>query len=537
MKRVFLFALLVMLAVMPSLVSAATPNASAQPPTYPNATQGGDLVYGVWQPVDNLDPHKSQLLVVAEIDKPMFDSLVYMQPGDANIYPGLAESWTVSPDAKSFTFKLRQGVKFHDGTPLNADAVKKNFDWIWDLKNQPGLSHDVLGPYESAKVIDDRTVQVNFTAPDAAFLPNLAQIWGVIQSPTAREKWGDQYQFHLTGTGPFMLKEYVANDHVTMVRNPDYKWAPPIFHQGPAFLDSIEFRIIPENATRVAALETGEIQLCQQVPSQDLDRLKANPKLQLLVAPAGGIPWNIIVNVTKAPLDDLKVRQSLWYATDQAKIVDTLFKGVRSPAFWPAEKTMLGYVAEKDVPQYNPDKAKALLEEAGWKPGSDGIREKDGKKLHILKIIPADFGMDEYTTMLQQQYKAVGIDMEIQVRAISACLDAWNKGEHNLAPGLFWWPDPAFVRSFYHSSNVGRPSNWSLTNDPEMDALILKGESALDQVERDKIYRQIYQKIVDEVRSIPLMHKQWVGAAVKNLGGMSFDVTGYPNFNDAHFTK
>ncbi len=537
MKRVILVALVVIMTVFPSLASAAAPSPTAQPPAYPNAQQGGALVYGVYQPVDNLDPHKSQLLVVAEIDKPMFDSLVYMQPGDTNIYPGLAESWTVSPDAKTYTFKLRQGVKFHDGTPLNADAVKNNFDWIWDLKNQPGLSHDVLGTYDSTKVIDDSTVQVNFTAPNAAFLPNLAQIWGVIQSPTAREKWGDQYQFHLTGTGPYMLKEYVANDHVTMVRNPDYNWAPQIFHQGPAFLDSIEFRIIPEDATRVAALETGEIQLCQAVPSQDLERLKSNPELQVLIAPAGGIPWNIIVNVTKAPLDDLNVRKALWYATNQAQIVDTLFKGVRTPAYWPAEKTMLGYDAAKDVPQYDPEKAKSLLDQAGWTAGSDGIREKGGQKLHLLKIIPADFGMDEYSTMLQQQYKAVGIDMEIQVRAISACLDAWNKGEQNLAPGLFWWPDPAFVRSFYHSSNIGRPSNWSHTSDPAMDALIVKGESTLDQVQRGEIYRQIYQKIVDEVLSIPLMHKQWVGAAAKSLGGMSFDVTGYPNFNDAHFTK
>jgi peptide/nickel transport system substrate-binding protein len=243
------------------------------------------------------------------------------------------------------------------------------------------------------------------------------------------------------------------------------------------------------------------------------------------------------VNVAKPPLDDVNVRKALWYATNQTQIVDTLFKGVRAPAFWPAEKTMLGYDAAQDVSQYDPEKAKTLLDQAGWKAGADGIRVKDGQKLHLLNIIVSDFGMDEYTTMLQQQYKAVGIDMEIQVRAISACLDAWNKGEQNLAPGLFWWPDPAFVRGFYHSSNIGRPSNWSRTNDPEMDALILKGESTLDQVQRDQIYHQIYQKIVNEVRSIPLMHKQWVGAASKALGGVSFDVTGYPNFNDAYLTQ
>jgi len=536
MKKWFFLGLVCTLMVLPMIASAEEP--VAQHPTYPNAKVGGNLVYGVWQPIDNLDPHVSQLLVVAEIDKPMFDPLVYMKPGDPNIYPGLAKSWEISADAKTYTFHLRDDVKFHDGTSLNAEAVKYNFDWVWDLDNLPGLSHDVLGPYKSSTVVDEYTLRVDFEKPFGAFLPQLAQIWGVIQSPTARGKWGDEYQFHLTGTGPYMLKEYVPNDHITMVRNPEYNWGPVIFHEGPAYLDSIEVRIIPEDATRVAALEIGEIQLCQSVPSQDLERIRQNANLQLLVGPAGGIPYNTMINLQKPPLNDLALREALWYATNQELIVDTLFKGVRTPAHWPCETTMLGYDAKQDVPAFDPEKAKQILENAGWADtNGDGIREKDGQDLKIVYIIVANYGFDEFATMQQSMYRDVGFDTEIKVQAINACLDAWNKGEHNLAPGMFWWPDPSFVRSFFHSSNRGRPSNWTHFDDPEMDQLILDGEATADQSVREVVYRKIFQKVIDQKAMIPLMHKQWVGAGVANLAGISFDITGYPNFNDVHYVE
>lgn len=113
----------------------------------------------------------------------------------------------------------------------------------------------------------------------------------------------------------------------------------------------------------------------------------------------------------------------------------------------------------------------------------------------------------------------------------------WSNGDHNLAPGLFWWPDPSFVRSFYDSSNIGRPSNWTHFDDPEMDQLILDGESTSDQAVRSEVYQKIFQKVMDEAAVIPLMHKQWVGAGSADLSGISFDITGYPNFNDAHFVE
>ncbi len=518
----------------------ALPYASIESPTYPDASTGGTLIYGVWQSFgDNIDPHQAVLQVTAQADKTIFDSLVYMRRGDLTVYPGLAIDWTISSDVKTYVFTLREDVTFHDGTPFNAEAVKYNFDWVADPDNLPGNSPTVLGPYESTEVIDEYTVQVNFTDPNAAFLPNLAQMWLSMGSPTAKEKWGDEYQFHLTGTGPFMLEEYVAGERISVVRNPDYNWGPPYFHEGPAYLDGIEFRAINEDSTRIAALETGEIHMMDRVPTVDLARMTANPDLQILDIEAGGMPWTMQINVIKPPTDELAVRKALFYATNQELMVDTLFKGTLSPAHWLSEVPMPGYDAEKDAEvTYNPELAKEWLEEAGWvDTDGDGIREKDGQRLVVQDYLLADFGMDEFTVMQQQMYADVGIELEILVLEVAAGVEAWNNAEHNMDPAFFWWPDPGFNRLWYDSGNIGTCCNWSHYNNPEMDALILEGEAALDPADRDAIYHKIYELALEDVAQFPLFHKRYVGATADNIGGISFDITGYPDFNDAHFVK
>ena len=539
MKK-WLVVTLVLAVMLPSTAWAAAPAPAVTPPTYPDATPGGQLVYGLWQDLaDNLDPQRAFLQVTAQIVKPIFDSLVYMRRGDPTIYPGLAESWEIQDGGKKYIFKLRQDVKFHDGTPFNAEAVKYNFDWCSNPKNKCGNAPSVMGTYESSKVIDPYTVEVNFKEPYGAFLPQLAQVWVAMQSPTAKEKWGEEYQFHLTGTGPFMFKEYVPGDHVTVVRNPDYKWGPQFFHQGPAFLDSIEFRPIPENATRVGALESGELTMIDGVPPQDLSRLEANPRLQITRAAAGGMPWVMQVNVKNAPTDELAVRQALALATDQVAIVDNLFKGTMEPAYWPSEKGMLGYDAAKEAtPITNVEKAKEVLDKAGWVENkATGIREKNGKKLEVTLLIPANFGMDEFSTMLQSQYKAAGIDTKIQSMAFPAAVEQWNKGTHNLDPAFFWWPDPALVSIWYDSRFVGTCCNWSHYGDPAVDKLVLKGEGTVDQAARSEVYKELFQKVMDDGAVYPLFHKQYVAALDKKVKGLSNDVTGYPDFNDVYFVK
>jgi peptide/nickel transport system substrate-binding protein len=231
-----------------------------EPPTTAEvpALEGGKLVYGLTLAPSGIDPHVN---ASSELGIPLtsvYDTLVW-QDLNGEFVPGLAKSWEISDDGLTYTFHLRDDAVFHDGAPFNAQAVKFNLDRIADPATKSQKAVFMLGPYQSTEIVDDYTVKVHFKEPYAPFLDSASQVYLGMTSPTAVEKWGADYQLHQAGTGPFIMKEYIPNDHLALVRNPEYNWAPPIFnHQGPAYLEEIEFRFFVEPATRALALEGSE---------------------------------------------------------------------------------------------------------------------------------------------------------------------------------------------------------------------------------------------------------------------------------------
>ena len=237
---------------------------------------GGALVIGLDQEPPTLDPHASPSAVTYQIIASVTESLLY-KAVDGTLTPWLAESWTTAADGRSVTFKLRRDVKFHDGTPFNADAVKANLDRIVDPKFKPGSSRAQIAGYAGAKVLDEFTVQVTFETPFAPFLTYAAAGTLSFVSPKAFREMGDQVHTRPIGTGAFMIKDYVAKDHTTMVRNPAYtRKAPWSERTGPALLESVVWKFIPEAGTRVTTLESGETQGIFLVPAQALPRLEQN---------------------------------------------------------------------------------------------------------------------------------------------------------------------------------------------------------------------------------------------------------------------
>ena len=204
----------------------------------------GKLVYGLTLTPSNVDPHVG---ASSELGIPLtsvYDPLVWLSP-EGEFVPGLAEAWQISDDGRIYTFSLRQDVIFHDGTPFNAGAVCFNLERIADPATKSAKAIGLLGPFEACRTIDDHTAEVSFAAAHAPFLTAASQVYLAMASPTAVSKWGDEYPFHQVGTGPFTFEEYVPKDHLTLKRNPDYKWAPSFFaHQGPAYLQEIEFRFL-----------------------------------------------------------------------------------------------------------------------------------------------------------------------------------------------------------------------------------------------------------------------------------------------------
>ncbi|MEA2527275.1 MAG: peptide/nickel transport system substrate-binding protein [Thermomicrobiales bacterium] len=520
------------------LGAVARPSRGAQAVAEP----GGTLTYGFWQPVGSLDPQGSGLQIDASINQCIQDRLVWKKPGDPTYYPGLATSWEASPDFTSYTLKLRNDVKFHDGTPFNAQAVKFTFDRLIDNPSpaiKSGAAVVAIGPYDSSEVIDDSTIKVNFKQPNGTFLNMLTTSWLAPQSPTAVQQYGEDYQDHLAGTGPFMLKEYVHNDHVTLVRNPDYNWAPAIFnHTGPAILDSLVYRLLPEDATRVAALKSGEVDIIDRVAPTDLADLAADSNYKTFAGQTGGVPWTMELNVQKAPTADLNVRKAMMMAYDQAAIVDLLFQGTLEPAYNFLEPTMLGFNADtKNLFKHDVEGAKELLEDAGW-TGS-GTRQKDGQPLKIGLYIVANFGMDEMSVAFQSQMKEIGMEVEIKSAEAAATFAAVDAGESNANWVFYWWADPAGgLTIFFASDRIGAGNGARYAN-PDVDKMLAGALATGDDAKRAELYDKVVRQLITDVAALPAFHKKLVLAAKASvdMDSLHTNAEGYPNFYDVGFLK
>src|SRR5262249_11083707 len=342
-----------------ALTAPMLPRAGAQAP--------GTLVLGLDQEPPTLDPHASPSAVTYQIIASVTENLVYKGP-DGKLVPWLAESWTASKDGRSVTFKLRRDVKFHDGTPFNADAVKFNFDRIVDPKFKAGGSRAALAGYAGSKGLDEFSVQVSFETPFAPFLTYAASGPLSLVSPQAVPESGDLVPTRPHGTGQFMIKDYVAKDHTTMVRVADYKRKVPWSDRsGPAQLETVVWKFIPEAGTRVTTLESGETQGVYNVPAQSLPRLEGNQALRIEKAPWPGVPRIWLPNTPKPPMDDVKVRRAINLAIDKDAFLATVYKGTALKAAAPLTAVMLDDPAVRKVAwPFDAAKAKTLLGEAGW---------------------------------------------------------------------------------------------------------------------------------------------------------------------------
>lgn len=517
-------------------------SAPAEPtaaPIAPAAAAGGELTYGLTLVVSGIDPHIHSSSELGIPLNSVYDTLVFLNP-DGKFVPGLAESWEVSDDMTGYTFKLRKDVKFHDGTPFNAQAVKDNFDRIVDPATKSAKAVTMLPGYKGTEVVDEFTAKVTFEKPNASFLDSVAQVYLGMASPTAFKKWGPaDYQAHQVGTGPFKFSEadYVPKEKIVLVKNPDYNWGPSVYgHTGPAYLDKITFKFYPDAATRAAALESGGVDVIGELPPADMERLKKDSKYQVMVVPVAGPPLMVFINSAKAPTDDLKVRQALLYGTDRQAIVNTIFRGLSPVAYGPWSSTSVGYnKAVESMYPYDPEKAKALLDEAGWKVGADGIREKDGQKLALDTYLQTWGFLQETGQMLQAQMKMIGVDLKTQVVAFPAALKAAAEGAHHLAPLNLSATDPSFMSALFGSKGG---YNWSKLNDADLDAMFAKAATTKDDAARLDIYGQVQQKVMDEALIIPIRNYTNFNGASAKVSGLVYDVHGwFPYFYDVKVTK
>ena len=399
----------------------------------------------------------------------------------------------------------------------------------------------MLGTYDHTEVVDEHTVKIHFAEPYAPFLDSASQVYLGMASPTAVREHGADYQLHQVGTGPFMFKEYLPKDHLTLVRNPDYDWAPEVYqHNGPAYLDEIEFRFYEDPATRALALESGDAHIMGEVPPRDAQRLEEDDAFAIYPVQVPGQPLQFFINSANPPTDQLEVRQAILYAADRTAIVSTIFQDYSPVAYGPLTSATMGYSAEvESTYAHDPARALSLLEMAGWSDtDGDGFLDKDGQPLALQGILMGWGYLPEVGQILQAQLKEVGIDLQTQVVAFPAALEAAGKGEHHLAPMTFSSSDPSVLGYTYHSANADGGFNWSKIRDGDLDSLLDEGLSTLDADQRTEIYAQVQARIMDQALVLPIRDYVNLNAARAEVGGLRYDQRGwFPWLYDAYLEQ
>ena len=499
---------------------------------------GGELVVafdGAAVATFALDPQNSGFAPHNRVMRSIFDNLTHLLP-DQTVGPWLAESWTVSNDGKTFDFKLRRGVKFHDGTPFDAAALKANFERL-SLASNALTSRTSLGPYQGCEILAEDQLRVTLSEPFAPFLRNLSMTKLAIISPTAAAKHGQLFAQNPVGTGPFRFAGLLPGTEIRLERNSDYNWGPPnAAHSGPPHLEKLTFKNVPEESTRVAVLQGGQVHACDLIPPQNLAALKGDSRFTVLERELLNTNYSLGLNVSKPPWDDEEIRLAVRLSLDIDAIVRVIYLGTFPRAWSPLSPTMFGS-AEKDLTNsWRPDPARALeiLNRKGWKPGADGVREKDGKRLTI-KFIDSQGNREKRLDVVQlvrRQLATSGIALSIDSQPAGVTSSKLATNEFDLYGGASFHGDPDILRQSYVPA-ARTVNSGNKVVDSELTEWLTRAAREDDGPKRNELYRLAQRKIIDKTYSIPIYVLFYNLGISKRAHGISIDAHGFPEFYDA----
>lgn len=499
------------------------------------------LRIGVHYEPSNVDPHLGAAELALQMTMGCFDTLVN-KTVDGTFLPGLATAWSVSDDQCLYTFRLREDVTFHDGTRFDAEAVKISLDRARDPANRSQLAGGLLGSYREARVTGRFEVEIALDAPYALFLDALSQGWLAPMSPKAMAATTGMSR-HPVGTGPFVFEGWEAGRSLTIRRNPAYAWAPPLVdNRGAPALDRIEFRFLPDDAARSAALKAGEVDMIFATNPADIAGLRADGRFTVTTCPIRGVPVSLMMNIRRAPTDSLQVRQAISHAIDVDALVAEVFRGEFQRAHGPVSQFTLGYEpAVEGMYPHDPEKAAAMLDAAGWTPGADGIRQKDGARMCVtFHALPVNFYPD-FGAIVSRQLAAVGVECEVVLSSPPDWIRAGMAGDHSLIPQGKYASTSQFLAFVYHSRASGPGAyGWSKRGPddfPRIDRLIDAAETCLDPAEYVPLFQEVQVAVMKAALAVPLHCNTNLVVARKGIEGVTWDAIGaYPLFHDAVVT-
>jgi peptide/nickel transport system substrate-binding protein len=467
-------------AVSPVAGSAASPTAAGAAATGGTPKKGGTLTVALGADVIGLDPHGASSGVDRNVYTVVYNGLIAPDK-NLKIVPDLAESWT-TPDSTTYLFKLRPGIKFHDGTDCDAAAVKKNFDYILDPANasprkpEIDLIQEVTAP-------DPLTVKIALKSAFAPFLSIISDRAGYIVSPTARAKFGKDYIRNPVGTGPYQFVEWVKDDHISFKRFDGY------FEKNVAFLDQIVYKPIPDSAVALTNLKTGSVDFLQTIDPKDIDDIKATKNLAYLEGPGVGYT-GLWINTAKGPLATKALREAVSLAVDREELLAAAYFGTGAIANGPIPPSSWAYDASVPIVKRDVKAAKAKLAEGGQPSGFKMVLKGDNTPL-TAKI----------AQLVQAQLKEAGIDVQIQVLEFGALLKAGEQNDFDvLSLGWSGRIDPdGNIEPIFQTKGA---FNYGKYSTPEIDNFVAQARQVSDQAQRKAIYQQLTKKINDDVAYI-----------------------------------
>lgn len=492
------------------------------------------LVIGRASDAIALDPARITDSESVEICNQIFESLLRYKPGTNTVEASLAESWNVSSNGREWNFALRQGVKFHDGSDLNAEAVVFSFLRQFDRKHPYHLLDSAGGNFAwqatynnivSVKATSEYSLQIVIDRPFAPFAANLAMFPVSIVSPSAVKKWGDEFHRHPVGTGPFTFRSW-QEGRIVLERNSEYWGVKPTVRR-------LVFKAISDARERLTALESGAVHLAYSILPDDQQFVSLHPQLQLYRAGANNVAY-LAINTTRPPFDDLRVRRAINYAINKEPILKLAYQGMALVADGALPPGQWGYVPESFSYDYDLGKARALLDEVIMEGSFDF---ETAIELYV-PTTPRAYLPDPamVSKIVKANLESLGLRVNLVAQEFSAHLGSIRAGEHDVS--LIGWvgdngdPDNyLYVLFDQDNAELGSARNLSFLKDAQVHEMLLEARKVDSRAERVAIYTRAQKRIGGLAPWVPLVHSQTAVVANARVSGVSFSTSGHVLFS------
>ncbi|MEC5198458.1 peptide/nickel transport system substrate-binding protein [Arthrobacter sp. PL16] len=492
-----------------ALLSSCAGPASSTSEATGEPVSGGILDVSISAEPGCLDGHGISATQQQFLGRLVYDNVVTLDE-NGDIAPYLAESWDISEDGKTYTFHLKQGVTFSDGSPWNAEVLGQNLEHMRDPATKSPLAAAYIAPYVDGKVIDEFTFEAYLDYPYTPFLYALAQSWLGMNSGKAIAESPETLCQKPIGTGPFTVADYQPGQSISYSKREGYDWAPEWLEgDGEAYLDGVEVTLVSEPVIRHQSLVSGQYDLTENLAPQNAAAVQADPDFTYENLPRTGSPYVLSFNLNRAPFDDLAVRQAFAAAVDTEAVTESLGFGTYTPidSFLSRESKYYDPTVE-GVLTHDPERANKLLDDAGWSARDDeGFRTKDGKRLTIEVPTVESSTPSPLLVQLQGEARKVGFDLQIIQLPQAQLTELRYAGDFDALAGVWHTntTDVLFIR--YHSSEITGErigQNSSYVNDPALDDLLLTARESDDGPEAEEAYSKAQHRLLEIVPGLPL---------------------------------